>query len=420
MANYTVRVPNGKEYGPVDLATVKKWHTEGRIGKDALVWEEGAPEWVPLARVLESESVTRPVRRPSPAAEPRPAARPRPRATTSPTSGVILLVGSLIAVTAGVGVLLAYGLPILQRRRALAEIQQYTSPERRFADNELGLAVELPEGWWMLLPESSLVVAPEARLKLAEPALGAFAVLTVEALPHGMGGSLDKFVDHIREARRPRYPDEKELGRSDTTVGGKHAARLVQTTWAADGKEMRGSTAVWRDGWNYFALRAWCPGREAARMTPELEALLRSVLIKGVLSTRVRQVVDQLLLEAPELSRPAAEALVQDRLSIGQKADDLAQTHVQAVSRGLRALSTEETHALAEIYAQVYAPIPEAERVRLARYLERVKEGEFVRPEEGQAMRQLLRDGVMGLPGEVRVRLQALNEKAIAAGLSGS
>jgi hypothetical protein len=26
----------------------------------------------------------------------------------------------------------------------------------------------------------------------------------------------------------------------------------------------------------------------------------------------------------------------------------------------------------------------------------------------------------MGLPGEVRVRLQALNEKAIAAGLSGS
>jgi hypothetical protein len=93
---------------------------------------------------------------------------------------------------------------------------------------------------------------------------------------------------------------------------------------------------------------------------------------------------------------------------------------VQAVSRGLHALSTEETHTLAEIYGQVYAPIPEGERVRLARYLERVKEGEFVRPEEGQAMRQLLRDGVMGLPGEVRVRLQALNEKAIAAGLSGS
>src|SRR5258708_16926538 len=113
MANYTVRVPNGKEYGPVDLATIKKWHTEGRIGKDALVWEEGAPEWVPLARVLESESVTRPVRRPSPAAEPRPAARPRPRATTSPTSGVILLVGPLIAVTAGGGGPLPYGLPSL-------------------------------------------------------------------------------------------------------------------------------------------------------------------------------------------------------------------------------------------------------------------------------------------------------------------
>ncbi len=417
MTNYTVRVPNGKEYGPVDLATVKKWHAEGRIGKDALVWEEGAPEWVPLPRVLESGSLTQPVRRPSPTAEPTAAARPR--ATSSWMSGAILLVGSLIVVAAGVAVLLAYGLPILQRRRALAEIQQYTSPERRFSDNDLGLALELPEGWWLLLPESSLVVAPEARLKLAEPALGAFAVLTVEPFPHGMGGSLDKFVDHLSETRRPRYPDEKEVGRSDITVG-KHAARLVQTSWAAEGKEMRGSTVVWRDGWNYFALRAWCPGREAARMTPELEALLRGMLIKGVLSTRVRQVVDQLVLEAPELSRPAAEALVQDRLSSGQRVDDLAQTHVQAVSRGLRALSTEETRALAEIYAQVYAPIPEGERVRLARYLERVKAGGFVAPEEGQAMRQLLRDGVMGLPGDVRVRLQALNEKAIAAGLSGS
>src|SRR5712692_4326249 len=137
MTNYTVRVPNGKEYGPVDLATVKKWHAEGRIGKDALVWEDGAPEWVPLPRMLESDSVTRPVRRPAP--EPRPAARPRPRTASAPTSGAILLVGSLIVVAAGVALLLAYGLPILQRRRALAEIQQHTSPERRFVDNDLGL-----------------------------------------------------------------------------------------------------------------------------------------------------------------------------------------------------------------------------------------------------------------------------------------
>src|SRR5258708_28579354 len=102
MANYTVRAPNGKEYGPVDLATVKKWHAEGRIGKDALVWEDGAPDWVPLPRMLESDSVTRPVRRPAPApaAEARPPARPRPRTTAAPTSGASRLVGSLIVVAA--------------------------------------------------------------------------------------------------------------------------------------------------------------------------------------------------------------------------------------------------------------------------------------------------------------------------------
>src|SRR5258708_10030084 len=179
------------------------------------------------------------------------------------------------------------------------------------------------------------------------------------------------FVGNGREVWGQGFPGEKGPSGSDIAVG-THGDRLVETTWAADGQEARGSTVVWRDGWNYFALRAWCPGRVATRMGPELEALLRGVLIKGVLSSRVRQVVDQLMLEAPELSRPAAEALVQDRLSTGQKADDLAQTHVQMVSRGLRALSTEETHALAEIYSQVYAPIPQGERIGRASCRERV------------------------------------------------
>jgi hypothetical protein len=419
MSNYTVRLPNGKEYGPADLATLRKWHQEGRIQKDALVWAEGTPEWVPLARVLQSDPARKPAPRPGRAAEPRAAAAAASPAGSSARSGAILLVAALVVAAGGVAALLAYGLPILQRRRALAEIQEHTSPERRFTDNDLGLTLELPDGWWLLLPKSSLVLAPEARVKLAQPALGAFAVLTVESLPREVGSSLDKFADHVRDGRRARYPDEKELGRSDINLG-KRPARQIQTSWSAEGREMRGTTAVWRDGWNYFALRAWAPGRQSARLGSEFEALLRGVLVKGVLSGRVRQVVDQLLLEAPELSRTAAEALVQDRLSTGQKADDLAQTHVQAVSRGLHALSPAETHDLAEIYAQVYAPIPEGERVRLARYLERVKEGAYVRPDEGQAMRQLLRDGVMGLPEEVRLRLQALNEKAIVADLSGS
>jgi hypothetical protein len=38
-----------------------------------------------------------------------------------------------------------------------------------------------------------------------------------------------------------------------------------------------------------------------------------------------------------------------------------------------------------------------------------------VPPEEAQALRVLLRDALSALPEEVRLRLQALNEKAIGA-----
>src|SRR4030095_7101576 len=46
MPQYTLHLPDGTEYGPVDLATLQAWRLEGRIPKEALVWKEGTPDWV--------------------------------------------------------------------------------------------------------------------------------------------------------------------------------------------------------------------------------------------------------------------------------------------------------------------------------------------------------------------------------------
>jgi hypothetical protein len=88
------------------------------------------------------------------------------------------------------------------------------------------------------------------------------------------------------------------------------------------------------------------------------------------------------------------------------------------VSQGLPALSADETQELAKIYEQVYAPIPEGDRQRLAAYLGNIKAGRSVPSEESTALRQMLKDGIAALPEELRQRLQALNEKAIAASLA--
>ena len=50
--SYTVKLPDGNEYGPVDLGTLRSWHEEGRIAPDTWVWPDGSPEWLTLMDVL--------------------------------------------------------------------------------------------------------------------------------------------------------------------------------------------------------------------------------------------------------------------------------------------------------------------------------------------------------------------------------
>jgi hypothetical protein len=96
----------------------------------------------------------------------------------------------------------------------------------------------------------------------------------------------------------------------------------------------------------------------------------------------------------------------------------LPQASIRVVSRGLRALTSLESQEMGQIYAQVYKPLKEKERARLAAWLSRVRAGAAVAPDEGQAMRQALRDGFLALPEDIRARLQVLNEKAVTAALA--
>ena len=125
----------------------------------------------------------------------------------------------------------------------------------------------------------------------------------------------------------------------------------------------------------------------------------------------------QVELEAPELSRNAVRLLVQARMSAGAPTEDLPETSLRVVTRGLNALSVPETEEVGLIYTQVWGPLPEAERKRLGRYLAEVKAGRAVAVEESQPLRQLVKAGILSLPEETRARLKVLNEKAIVAGL---
>jgi hypothetical protein len=438
--SFTVKLPDGNEYGPVDLATLRSWHDEGRIGPDTWVWPEGSPEWFTLIDVLagagqaeagseaplkfkedppvRGSSVARPSRSAAEDAAGSPAPRPgavRPAPTSSGLDRRTLVLGGglLAAVVLGFALGLWLWLPRMEKQRAGERIQADAVPERRLHDGDLGLVVAMPEGWVLLKPETTVIVAPQVRAKMAHPALGAFATLTVEPIPPGVL-DLDVFLDRVLDGRRALVRDYRELARADAALGGRPARRR-SASWVEDRTRQKSELWATRDAWSYVALAAWGPESGGPELTAALEGLARAVEVGGVLQAKVRAAADALAPEQPELSRASIELILCDRLGNGGSPAEVGATAVRAVSQGLGALTKEETWELQHVYGQVYDPMPEADRQRLAAWQREARAGRAVAAEEGEALRVLLRDALLALPEEARTRLQTLNEKAIAA-----
>lgn len=104
-------------------------------------------------------------------------------------------------------------------------------------------------------------------------------------------------------------------------------------------------------------------------------------------------------------------------MSEGQSLEGLPVDALRRVSRGLDALSAAEAGEMGEIYGQVWAPLSQAERRRLARVLERVKADRPVAAADVRALREVVKAGVVALPPEQRARLQELSGRALEKSL---
>ena len=101
----------------------------------------------------------------------------------------------------------------------------------------------------------------------------------------------------------------------------------------------------------------------------------------------------------------------------GESLDDVPVDALRGVSRGLEALSASEAQEMRRIYEQIWDPVPEAERRALARVLERIKEERPVPAAYVQALREVIKAGVLALPAEDRARLQELSDLALEKSL---
>jgi hypothetical protein len=420
---FRVRLGDGSVID-LDREALRSWYEKGLVGPDTQIQAPGSRAWVRLAQATDVRQwrSPRPVGRSVPA---RPAGRtsPPPAARRADTVVSIeidwgrlaryagLLVGAGVIAAAAYGTS-AYWRPLVFGTEEEQRVKAAASAEQRLGDDTLGLTVEVPRGFVLLRDGHGLFnPPPNARFSAADPSAGAFAYLSVDTPARGFV-SLDGFLSQVLDERRRAEPSLREVRREDVPGKGRRVLATRQASEAALDEVVTG----WKDGWTYYSLVVWAPAERAT--AADRAAVLRdAVTTQGPLGVRVRQAVETVTREVPLLTPGAAEMLMgQSQAQVLEPAEAFRRTYL-LVGRGLPLMGRDEQKEMGALSSALYAALPRGERARLGSYIERVRGGRATDPALDQQMSRLVRDAVLKLPPARRLRLQALFEQALTAGI---
>jgi hypothetical protein len=409
MANgHKVRLGEGSEV-TLSRKELREWFDKGLIHEDSPVQEPGSPQWKRLDQVLDS------------ARKRRAGAEPGAVSQITLERKHLVLIGGLLGVLAVVAAV-GYWMPeikaLLGQTEDSQSIRAQAAPERRIADDAMGVNLVLPTGWVLLKPEQDLVAKPpEAQAALGHEAGGVLAYLVLEA-PTRAYLTLDDFLERVVLARRRVNPSVRPGPAADATVGGERGRR-AEASWEFNKARFRETIVAVKRGWTYAALVAWAPEAKAAGLGPSAEALLAAMAFKGPMTTRLPEAVRHATEEVPILTPEAAEMLMGQSAPLVLEPADAFRRAYESVGRGMRALSRDEIQELGALSTALYNTLPGGERQRLGSYIERVRDRQPTSAAEDQAVSQLAKRAVLKLPPPRRARLQQIYAKAITAAYRG-
>jgi len=429
----TLRVRLG-DGSVIDLSRedLRSWYESGLLDGNTQVQKAGSRDWSSLGTAVDTSQwrkpaaargVSVPVKgagRPTPATssrrDPTPPARTGPRPPAGPPLPLFRYAAFGLAALVIAAALLwssAWWYPMLFGSEEARRVRAATTSERRYADDTLGLKMELPRGWSILRPDHGFF-APiaNARLALAQPSAGAFGFLAVETPARGYA-SLEVFLDRVLEERRHAEPLLHPLRREDAPGG---ARRLVATRRSGEATFEEVAT-VWKDGWTYYALVVWGPADTAAKAAEDLR---QGITMQGHMAARLRQAIDTVTAEVPLLTPASAEMMMgQSQAQTLEPAEAFRRTYLLA-GRGLAALTAAEQREMGALSTDLYARVPAGDRARLGPYLDRVRAGRATDAALDQQMGKVVKAAVLKLPVARRQRLQALFEKAIGVAVAAT
>ena len=310
---------------------------------------------------------------------------------------------------AGVGGVVWFG--VVPGNALADEIIEWAASDHRFADEALGVTLELPPAWLALRPEQTILsLPPEGRLAFGNPRREAVGFLVAESAPKV--ASLEHYLDRFLKQRRKTHPALEEAERSDVSLAGV-AGRKALCAWEEDGRRFVELAAVSRDGWTYVALAAWMPAGQALDAKRELGSLLSRLSLSGVLAGRLQDAVATATRDVPYLTATAAEMVMSQSAALALDPEVTFRRAYRLASTALTSLATTEFTELGRLTSAVYDTLPRKDRVRLAAYFDRVRADDATTPEEDREMLGLMSAAVRRLPPARLTRLRELYEKAI-------
>jgi hypothetical protein len=483
MAGFKVRLGDGSEIGPMDLAALRTWLSQGLVDGESPVMRPGSRKWVPLSTISElkgalgvSQGKAKAKKKKKEAEreeieefddEPTPVDRLRVRVVCAlllllaaglgflsfhpsealsafdgapwlelalgalalglallpgwdlartlvrivlilaafalfPLAGILiaqgergaglLALGSVWLIVSGLAALLPQRLgwaglvvavlPVLvggygvyrfgraQASEAEQALRDWSTPERRFADDGLGLTLDAPDGWVLLKPGNPLVQAPkDARVTLAIPRHGGAAYVVTEPAPRAVA-TADQYLNKLAARRRAERPGFEARQRVNAILGSV-TGRQLEAAWADGNTPYREVVVAGLDGWTGFALVAWMPEATASR-TNGLDALARGFAARGLLAVRLREAVEAAVAAVRTCrSRPPSSSWRRARRACSSPTRPSG-ARSRRSPRTSTPLTPAEKDELSRLTTAAYAGLAWKDRSALADYVERV------------------------------------------------
>jgi hypothetical protein len=187
------------------------------------------------------------------------------------------------------------------------------------------------------------------------------------------------------------------------------------STWEAGGVRYREVVAAARDGLTFWTLRAWIPDDGSQRPRAELDALVNGLALAGAAEKTLRAAIEQVQPQLPHLTAAAVELTMLQSPDLQFDGPGAFRQAQVLASRGLAALTHDETRELDALNAAIAAGLTRPERRQLATFQERVRRGDLAAAADAGAAMTLVRGAVLRLDRAQIARVQAINEKAIRA-----